>query len=733
MAINDQNKLDLLWKRYAYGVTETTATNKAAIEESIVSNHIVLPGHIWSEANNIPVPAGALASVVYSETNGVPLIKDATVPSGQTWLAVRDSGIGPTSTNRLRDWIPGFVDPSYEVMVYKDANFIEANRLLPGTDGQEWIFDYSAGVLYFPNGLPAGVTSLFLLGYRYIGKKGVGSTQDNSNTDNMLIGTPTIGDFSNGYLHNIVPHITSIADAVEYINRALNDFTPIQPPGLSAETPVIALDKDGKSITVKNTLLSSGALINFATFSDQIQPGQPITTITTDVLNSDWVGPFGPANYGTLELWYNFTDRKTGYTLTVDNDQGVFGYLELEGESPYPPNSASRTTSLRARIKDMPVDSGYNLVKITNTATGETPPLHFVYDSSTNIPKMKSADVFQGYTTPALQWSSGVPHYNINNKLQFMGTAQDCVTDAYLQNGIFEIDSNPQIFNHSLLTVGMNGIPTVLTKGQDVSFTEFDIIMQPPDASARLFLDGSASLLVRGNSAHANGLWYTLEKRINVMYGNRNQTETLGPVRELRVPITTDLGSRITGGPEWAARIYMSEDDTPADEITLTESDFKSENALPAHEAAVVGGVIRCDRRNYTQNWLPVGPDYSNKPNTQWITFMLRRKNVSMMRIEVDGSYSGIWVKLPGIEGLNNAPNGWLRANAYYNGYGTPGIGANSNGCAMTKLNTGYSDVFDITFGDLSSSLSTNNIILVRFRLEELDEIRGLRFSSVPR
>jgi hypothetical protein len=128
-----------------------------------------------------------------------------------------------------------------------------------------------------------------------------------------------------------------------------------------------------------------------------------------------------------------------------------------------------------------------------------------------------------------------------------------------------------------------------------------------------------------------------------------------------------------------------------------------------------------------------VGPNYNNRPNVQWITFMLRRKNVSMMRIEVDGSYSGIWVKLPGINGMDNAPNGWLRANSFYNGYGTPGIGSNGNGCALSKVNTGYSDIFDITFGSLSSSLSTNNIILVRFGLEELDEIRGLRFSAVPR
>ena len=45
------------------------------------------------------------------------------------------------------------------------------------SSNQEWVFDYAAGVLHFPNNVPSGISSnVFLVAHQYVGTKGVGSS-----------------------------------------------------------------------------------------------------------------------------------------------------------------------------------------------------------------------------------------------------------------------------------------------------------------------------------------------------------------------------------------------------------------------------------------------------------------------------------------------------------------------------------------------------------------------------
>ena len=48
-------------------------------------------------------------------------------------------------------------------------------QIFPDANGEEFVFDYSAGVLHFPNAIPAGVVSngVYIVGYRYVGTKGL--------------------------------------------------------------------------------------------------------------------------------------------------------------------------------------------------------------------------------------------------------------------------------------------------------------------------------------------------------------------------------------------------------------------------------------------------------------------------------------------------------------------------------------------------------------------------------
>lgn len=177
MAISDTQKLDLLWKKVAYGATQTSTLGKAAYEESIGSRNITLGTDIWID----PIPASApytSSDVVQyygpDTASAIRLTVDNTVAGNKTWLATSIPG-APAS--RMTDWISPSFDPTYLVEIYKNS-VTPANKLLQGTPNTEWVFDYQAGVLHFPNSVPA-LTSLYIVGHRYTGAKGLASLAAN--------------------------------------------------------------------------------------------------------------------------------------------------------------------------------------------------------------------------------------------------------------------------------------------------------------------------------------------------------------------------------------------------------------------------------------------------------------------------------------------------------------------------------------------------------------------------
>ena len=95
---------------------------------------------------------------------------------------------------------------------------------------------------------------------------------------------------------------------------------------------------------------------------------------------------------------------------------------------------------------------------------------------------------------------------------------------------------------------------------------------------------------------------------------------------------------------------------------------------------------------------------------------------------------------MPGSE-LDNtsSDNGWIDPTQEYAGSGIPGAtstGTNSGdqGCAiggtMTTGSTVSNERTTVTFGTESSTNSTNNFILVRFKLEDGDSISTLQFRE---
>jgi hypothetical protein len=185
MAISEEKKIDLLWKKVGYGVAKTDDTDrKSASNESIPSPLLIRGDSIWLESNKIPDVLPQTSSNVlevksdYVSTT-VECVMDITSTPLRTW-----------KSNQI-DWIPVEFGPTYQVKVYVDVpNAADpqttGTRLYPdGVDSDEWFFDYSAGVLHFiGDSLPASLDttkSVYISGARYVGQKGL-QDLDLSNT-----------------------------------------------------------------------------------------------------------------------------------------------------------------------------------------------------------------------------------------------------------------------------------------------------------------------------------------------------------------------------------------------------------------------------------------------------------------------------------------------------------------------------------------------------------------------
>lgn len=188
MAITDTDKVDFLWKRDIFGTSKTApGAAKTGSNETIASGAPVYAGDIWAQSDTIPAPppgsATSTVDVLYAAAR-VHATTDPTAPANQTWLATTTPG---DLTTLRGDFIQPIFDPDYAAQVFiGDPNTGPATRIFPDATNEEWVFDYAAGVLFFPNSIPAnrpaGIGSgtvsvsgngIYIQAYRYIGVKGL--------------------------------------------------------------------------------------------------------------------------------------------------------------------------------------------------------------------------------------------------------------------------------------------------------------------------------------------------------------------------------------------------------------------------------------------------------------------------------------------------------------------------------------------------------------------------------
>lgn len=103
-------------------------------------------------------PAAAVTAGVAEARTLFVLTLDNSVANNQAWFAAS----GPT---RLKNWLSDKYGDNFTIKLYDNAN----NQIFP-TDGSDWIFDYTTGVLMFNGNANAFPQPFKITGYRYTGQ-----------------------------------------------------------------------------------------------------------------------------------------------------------------------------------------------------------------------------------------------------------------------------------------------------------------------------------------------------------------------------------------------------------------------------------------------------------------------------------------------------------------------------------------------------------------------------------
>jgi hypothetical protein len=534
------------------------------------------------------------------------------------------------------------------------------------------------------------------------------------------LGTPT----DNGLASGAVPltSTTTVTNAVDKLNEILGKLVPTSP----------ATFPGGQTLTVTGAapfLLAGGTVPdNTAGGTLPVTAGSSVSRVTAATVSSSTIGDngttgfVGPGDSGTVQALVNgsVVDSQA-MTGGVSKASGV---LRISNDNAYPAATPGFWYSFRAAINGATATQGWNRLSLNDTAASATPDVYFVRDNITATPVVSSGTVGQS-ALGTVAYSSSVPHYNTGASLVASFNATNLAGETYVSGNVLALSASNGILNTVGFAAGAGGLPNPIVR-QTTSFTATNLAL--PVSGTNVFAKGNVTATAYNPSTPAGGA-ATFGPTILVMNGTQ-----AGKVYEMAVPVSIAAN----GGPSVAnaQRVTMGNGDNPADnKSALTVGDWVSSAALNAWDATVVAGQLQFDQNDYS-TYLPAGPTLTTQNATQYVTFFMRRTAVSKFDIVVTGTYAGMWVKAVGLTEANTvSANGWYSMFTSYAGAGFPGDtnGANGSlGCALGGVATGTGTGVGVTatFGTLSTTNATNNIIMVRFKLTAGQSITALSFNT---
>ena len=284
MAASSNQKIDFLLKKIGYTASKTgiaedgsiSGTKKSPSGEAIASPLVVPSSSVYADSDLIPTtPPGTdsdTVKVYLASASGHRMTVDSTVSGSRSFIAY--TTYNNTGSGILGDWIDTQFGSDYIIKVYKgDPNSGGVQLSAAGSGSSDgWFFDYSSGVLNFNDtNVPTGVsdTNIYVVGYRYIGKKGVVTPGGISSITQLNVsGIATIPQLQAGTVNasGIITatqfHTGASGSAIRVTNGTISGpaTLTIDPAavGDNTGTVVIAggLQVDGTTTTVNSTTVN---------------------------------------------------------------------------------------------------------------------------------------------------------------------------------------------------------------------------------------------------------------------------------------------------------------------------------------------------------------------------------------------------------------------------------------------------------------------------------------------
>ena len=545
---------------------------------------------------------------------------------------------------------------------------------------------------------------------------------------NLTLGSPTGGSYRAGAYE--VETTDKVDDSIDELNYILGKLVPTPPD-----------DIDGVALSLTGTAglgrLCAGFTPTNNTGGDLTpSAGTQYTRNTDSTITTNYITEYGPGDSGTVTGFVNAvgvgtTTLNVSFGLyAVKSDNGTYGALQIANDKDAGDSTRNvGITSLfyevyDARLINAASPDGFNKAFITQ-GSNQTQNVYWYEDPSTVTAPVIS---FSGVTTPsspALNYSSGVPHYteSTNNNFTYVLSVENATGDMYTQNTFLNSDGqtsgfqNPGNKNYTDFAGGTN--PPTQNYGVGSAVTTL-ISQTPRDLHLTLTSNHFTSFdATTPYGTHSNQrVGYSTS--INIM-GTTARTNAIDEDNILISSLGTGSGN--------ATRVNAG---SSGDNPTPVFTSWTANSSVATYESVVRGAVLRHDQTDYSSGYLPVGPDYSSgRTGAQYFQMELIRSDVSQFNITVTGTYGGCWVCMPDNSTWTTSlsgTNGWADMFQAYRGAGVPTSA--EPGCATGGNMAGTSGTFTCTFGTESSSNDSNNRILIRWRLDSGDSITTMSFSA---
>jgi hypothetical protein len=487
MAISDSAKVDLLYKKL-FGVAKTDLPgNKSPSNEAIASPTLLRGDNVWQQAASIPATAAATAGRVqaYTGASAVQCTADTT--------STPISSVYPSWKTNLTDWIPSEFGSTYFVQVWVDNSGV-ANPTATGTQifdsgiagVGEWNFDYQSGVLNFIGGtIPATLTAskvIYVVGYRYIGAKGVAVFPSGLTMGNITIVGNNINSSSGNV--TITSNLNIVGNTTFYGYSDLTITDSILNLHTQANLAPWTID-DGKDIGIKmhyyDGVDSHAALVraNDSGYLEWYARGTEISgntfsgsaygTIKTGAIILANTTPATGPNTGALQVWGGASISGNLYIGNLQANLSIFAAINNTPIGNAVPSTGAFTTLVATTA---------NIGNLQFANTTVTHSNVFVFNSNTAIqvptggtaqrPTGANGMIRYNTDTPALEYFDGSIWVPVTNTV----TDQQITADG--TNNTFTLDQQASTVG---VIVSINGTlqrPTsaYTVAGDQITFTE---------------------------------------------------------------------------------------------------------------------------------------------------------------------------------------------------------------------------------------------------------------------